>query len=330
MVSPSKKKRKVTTVKMKAVIAKQQTTVLTSISTITSPNRPGRQRNSSLSPSLKSKTAAISHPSSSKIYPPLSNTSFFSSIRSYSKDGTDMTSELSKNILNDFDLNYKKKQSNTVERRSIRLIETCDDDDTAVSTANNNRDIHSIPNKHTILSSYRRCLLEDYMVLHKDTKILVLIPFNPQCPLLQQDSFWSSIDSNIFTNYQNIIQFKKMEYHCVSASIKTNPKLESVQSGISHFDLMDGLGSKNSGCLIHFGEDDDCDPIYKLITWNMVLKGRINGIQVWSERTEFRNLSTAFNNRKKTNIGLVSLLNAMYFELFGDTMQCMYLLSCFY
>ena len=93
---------------------------------------------------------------------------------------------------------------------------------------------------------------------------------------------------------------------------------------------MDGLGTKNSGCLINFGDDDDGDPIYKLVTWNMVLKGGISGIQVWSERTEFRNLATAFNNRKKTNIGLVSLLNAMYYEMFGDRMQCMYLISCFY
>ena len=93
---------------------------------------------------------------------------------------------------------------------------------------------------------------------------------------------------------------------------------------------MDGLGSKNSGCLINFGNDDDGDPIYKLITWNMVLKGGITGIQVWSERNEFRNLATAFNNRKKTNIGLISLLNVMYYEMFGDRTQCMYLISCFY
>ena len=93
---------------------------------------------------------------------------------------------------------------------------------------------------------------------------------------------------------------------------------------------MDGLGRNNSGCLINFGEDDDGDTIYKLVTWNMVLKGGMSGIQVWSERTEFRNLATAFNNRKKTNIGLVSLLNAMYIEMFGDRVQCMYLISCFY
>jgi hypothetical protein len=237
MVSPSKKKRKVTTTKIKAAISKEKKAVLTSSvsSTITSPNRPGRQSRSSLSPSFKSKTAAISHPSSSKIYPPLSNTSFFSSIRSYSKDGTDMTSELSKNILNDFDLKYNKKNNNSLGRRSVRLIETRDDADSTASTANNTNSTTT----NTILSSYRRCLLEDFMVLQKDTKILVLLPVKPKCPLLQQDSFWSTIDSNVMANYVSIIQFKKIEYHCVAASIETNPKLETVQSGISHFDLME-------------------------------------------------------------------------------------------
>ena len=93
---------------------------------------------------------------------------------------------------------------------------------------------------------------------------------------------------------------------------------------------MDGLDSKNSGCLVDFGFDNDKDKILKLITWNMVLKGRIAGLQVWSQRKDFRNLGTAFNNRKKTNIGLVSLLNAMYYEMYGDRFQCMFLVSCFY
>ena len=62
---------------------------------------------------------------------------------------------------------------------------------------------------------------------------------------------------------------------------------------------MDGLGSNNSGCLVNFGIDDDGDETYKLITWNMVLRGGITGVQVWSKRKEFRNLASAFNNRKK-------------------------------
>ena len=87
---------------------------------------------------------------------------------------------------------------------------------------------------------------------------------------------------------------------------------------------------KNSGCLINFGVDDDGDQMYKLVTWNMVLKGGVTGVQVWSQRKEFRNLATVFNNRKKTNQGLVSLINVMYYEIYGDRPQCINLLSPFY
>ena len=64
------------------------------------------------------------------------------------------------------------------------------------------------------------------------------------------------------------------------------------------------------GCLINFDNNDDGDSIYKLSNWNLVLKGFISSIQVWSERKEFRNLVTEFNNRNK-NAGLDSLLNTM-------------------
>ena len=62
------------------------------------------------------------------------------------------------------------------------------------------------------------------------------------------------------------------------------------------------LGSNNSGCLINFGNYDHGDPICKLIACNMVLKGDVTGMQVWSERNQFRNLATAFDNRKKNKI----------------------------
>ena len=113
-------------------------------------------------------------------------------------------------------------------------------------------------------------------------------------------------------------------------SATTHPTIEAVQNIMSHFDLMDGLGTKKSGCLSNFGDNDDGDRIYKLVSWSAVLKGGISSIQFCSERTEFRNLATAFNNRKKTIIGLVSLLNPMCCNVFGDRMQHVCPISCFY
>ena len=280
-------------------------------------NQQRHSRNSSLSPSLKTQTTTISHPSSSKIHPPLTNTSFFLLIRTYTKDGTDMVSELSKNVLNDFDLKYNKSQIINGHRRSVRLLDSHDRrkcqpnttfsidatvDTTVETTVNATVDETVDSLKGNILASFHRCLLEDFMVLQKDTRVLVLIPFKIECNCLLNDSFWSSIDSDTMMNYKSMIQFKKNKYHCLSATIATNPKRDSILSGITQYDFMDGLGSNNSGCLVDFGVDAENFTILKLVTWNMVFKGGIVGLQVWSQRKDIRNLGTAFNNRKKTNI----------------------------
>ena len=98
------------------------------------------------------------------------------------------------------------------------------------------------------------------MVLRKNTNVMILTPYKSRYWLLKQDSFCSLVDSNSFTNYQSIIQFKK-KYHYISASVIKNSMLDSIQIGMSQFDLIDGLGLNNSGCLIICGNDDDRHPI---------------------------------------------------------------------
>jgi hypothetical protein len=68
-------------------------------------------------------------------------------------------------------------------------------------------------------------------------------------------------------NYLCVIQLKKLKYHCISGTVETNPKLNDVKSGMSQLNLKDGFESKNSGCLINFGLDNEKDNVYKLITW---------------------------------------------------------------
>ena len=114
------------------------------------------------------------------------------------------------------------------------------------------------------------------------------------------------------------------------ASIAATHKLYAVQAGMHQFDLMDSIVSKSSRCLINFRNDDDNDTICKLIAWKMVLNGGKTVMQVWSERNESLDLATAFNNRNKTNMCLISLLNVMYYKMFGDKTQRMHLISCFY
>ena len=169
MVSPSKKKNKVTVVTMNKLIRKKSSS-LSPVQSCNSPNNTKRHRHSSLSSSLMSQTADISHPSLIKIYPPLTNTSFFSSIRLYSKDATAMVSELSKDVVNDFELYYEKKTNINGGRISTRLMNARDAEIVEAATIKPNSYIDRIKN----LSSYRRCLLEDYIVLSKDTHPLKL------------------------------------------------------------------------------------------------------------------------------------------------------------
>ena len=96
------------------------------------------------------------------------------------------------------------------------------------------------------------------------------------------------------------------------------------------FHLMDRLGMQKLGYFINFGDNYHSDPICKLTTWIMVLKGGISGAHVQSESAEFRNLETALSNQKKAKIGLVSLLNVIFCEIFGDRMQCMCVIWYFY
>ena len=80
---------------------------------------------------------------------------------------------------------------------------------------------------------------------------------------------------------------------------------------------MDRLRTKNPGCLLNFGDNnDDDDLIFKLAAWCIVLKVGITSAQVWSKRTEFINLACVCYSRKNTNFGLVLLLNVVRDEIF--------------
>ena len=91
-----------------------------------------------------------------------------------------MVSELSKNVLNDFELNYENKININGGRRSARLIDSRDDEIVEVSTINHNSSLDRIASS----LSHQRCMLEDLMVLSKDTHVVVLIHFKIECLLL--------------------------------------------------------------------------------------------------------------------------------------------------
>ena len=57
------------------------------------------------------------------------------------------------------------------------------------------------------------------------------------------------------------------------------------------------------------------------------MAGQITGIQVWNNGNIYRDFYSKFADRSKTTQGLTTLLNSLYLEMYGDRMQCLYLLN---
>jgi len=68
-----------------------------------------------------------------------------------------MLGQIGKHLKNNFATSYTKKTN----RRSIRIDSSITDEDC---------------NTSSLLSSFNRCLVEDYMLLPKGSKVIVLIP----------------------------------------------------------------------------------------------------------------------------------------------------------
>ena len=123
------------------------------------------------------------------------------------------------------------------------------------------------------------------MRLEKDDECQVLIPVTSPAKC------WKSFVQNQTKCYLGDYTIgKDNKFHVFYGRILTNPKREAVQDGLSCIDMKHGFGVGNFGCVIRFSIDDNQDDTV-LITWTDVLCGGKNGMQVWSKRQSFVNLS---------------------------------------
>ena len=60
------------------------------------------------------------------------------------------------------------------------------------------------------------------------------------------------------------------------------------------------------------------------------LKCKSDGIQVWDRCNSFCNLGEAFCNRKSSKESWMILLTTCYNKMYGDCIQCAYLVVCFF
>ena len=119
-----------------------------------------------------------------------------------------------------------------------------------------------------------------------------------------------------------------MEFSVFKERIHAIPKIEDVKNGIAPSDLKHGFEDSNFGCDVSFEISVDSPMESCLITWADVFHGGKTGLQIWTRRDEFSNLSLAFENKKKTELGLSQLVNVFEVELCDDRVQLAALSNC--
>ena len=246
------------------------------------------------------------------------NISFRVGVDNYSN----MVPQISKEIISNF--SYKYERRCTTLRHTGRIISSSKPDSDPTNTT-----VISPPRSvidGISVFNYSRCYVEDYMTRNVGESLLVMIPSrHGDDPI---SNWFSLMDSNI--PYIDI-SFTKHDYRGYIGTVTTNPSLYRVQNGMHRSDYAAGFGNHNYGCNITFqGSDSSSFSFTSLITWRHVLEGKIDGVMIWRESSDFRNVYTNFNDRCKTNQGLVAVLNMLFLEVYGDCIQCMHLIHCYH
>ena len=167
------------------------------------------------------------------------------SFRSYSKiddNYVNMLPHISKEINGNFNVEYKRRT--TSQRRSNRNLHLQSDNQSIVSTNNNDKCSTELVDTNTtttteyrndlILSNYIRCYVEDFMIRTVGEQILVLLPsrYSTMAP-----TKWSPLfDSDI---HSIEVLFTQAKYSGYIGVVCTNPLIDNVSSGmhLSDYDL---------------------------------------------------------------------------------------------
>lgn len=163
-----------------------------------------------------------------------------------------MISQIIKSVKNNFEINYHR--SSTI-LKSKRLS-----DPPPITHKNDS----------TIDCNYRRCLVEDFMIINKDTNLLFLVPTQYSDDNL---SFWK----NVLDENTPIVTFGKKTYNELVGRVHSCPYREKAMTGIPRQDLVRGMGIDNYGVHITFNKSTE------LITWSEILNSLDEGIQAWQQ-----------------------------------------------
>ena len=166
------------------------------------------------------------------------------------------------------------------------------------------------------------------MLIKKGEKVKIIVPTdNPAIDI----SNWTYLIDHDAQSYDGKIKFQKNQYYVFEGTVETAPESILASDGsISADDLKWMFGVGNSGCTIVFEVKDEHDLKSILVTWTHVLLGRMDGLQVWTKRNSIRNLSKNFCNNIHSKDKLLSLVNNIYPEIYGNPVQLGNLLMTYY
>lgn len=253
----------------------------------------------------------------------IGNESIINAIHKYETNTKPLLDHYSKMVLNNFGVVYKSKSSTSTHLPTQTRAYTIQNTSTKYKSSKRVDDPYQFNFQH-----FCCCLLEDYMLLQKNEKVIVLVPTENKCIDLCN---WNYLINEGANSFVGELQIQAKIYYVFEGTIEMSPSLHIIQAGgVSDCDLKHIFGHANSGCNIFFELDNIRSSISILVTFTHVLNGRSDGYQVWSKRSTFRNLSKNFTDHQKTEEGLLSFLNNVYHEIYGDTLQVASSLSIYY
>ena len=292
--SRSNKKRKRLTVKelqKKSTKTRQPTSMgrLNTSSTVTSPDSTTDKK---------------------KIFDPVNDANFCLGLRDIDYNSQVDTASIQqylavmhKSIKNNFGKDENSSTSRAGRAKKDEMKDNCKID---VVTTTNQREYPSIHDTQ----SYR-CLVEDYMVIAKDTSLLVLIPTNNRrlCDEWKNQIKQGDLDK---------ISIMKNTYHQVICVVTRTPSHNFATQGTPKGDRVVHFEEQGSFLQCAGGQE-------KHLTWSEVLAGQKDGLQVWKKGVSKRDPYTLLRY-KKSETTLYHLLHALSCEMFGDVIQTLKLL----
>ena len=155
-----------------------------------------------------------------------------------------------------------------------------------------------------------RCLIEDFMLVKSGEVLLLLVPKKHE----QLCQYWDEEIKR--TKYMNVNICGK-DYFQVIVIVASTPSRHIATNGIEVSKIKRLFTSDQSGAYVQSPTASN----RKLLTWQVVIEGKMDGLQVWKKGVQKRNVFDILEHKtSKREIYLI--FHLLYHEAYGDLGQC--------